>query len=725
MNQNFILHNLLLMLIIFSICCYTDKSFSYFKANLLEAFQKTPKVWHSYIRMFLHIYLKENQCKNFKLNIFQMLKHSLILLKLKDKSWESNGLSSGPENRTGGLLKFIKRKLIFGPNCELTHGKINDFIITWPSGKIDIIILQSHLYKFQFYYYLYFYLNSKIRLNVTFISLILQDLGVNCDFDKLEIIHLEKFTTNYRYCGKYSRFIVYPLFFNLIIHITLESQNDFKLKCLFSVIDDNLIFSPITSFPVEVNFELQPQYYKVGSKHYLTSFFLRVTKLHNIKLLIKNSEKNNFVIYDGPGFMFKILNTFNKKSLYITSTFQCLLQFIFNSSIKSYNQYFKFMSVHHFNIVHKKLQQDVEMILKMPCVNCQQNICILYLQSPAGYQINFTLLSVISNSQEFSNCLLQGITIGELSGLEFFEMVDFCPEFDASTNQLMRSFYTKNQYLCIVLYWYHGYSTISATLTVTTTKCKGVKVDLCYYNLCLYKYRHCIDYFDTITKSTNLTIEKSGQVSFSMEKACVVLMVKDWKGLYLVRSSDWEFGFCFILLKPSPGESTILHAAARLYKESKIKFTGTTHQQFAERKPSTIIPGTEISISNKVKNNEIVSLFITMCWARRRHEYVNIVIHTLNNLKYLKYISTTYSPGTWVWSLPMIILHESKYMTGTDRLLTIVTNMTLSTSYGKVLCHIRTERTIYVGGLFAKRTSYLRKLRFKFECFVCDNKFSF
>ena len=120
--------------------------------------------------------------------------------------------------------------------------------------------------------------------------------------------------SSYRYCGKYSKFFLYPTFMKLIINIILESQNDFKLNSLFCVIDENLIYNSIDSVPVEakVNFELQPECYIVGRKYYLTSFFLRVKKLHKIKLLFENPEKGNFGIYDGPGFMFKILSSFVK-----------------------------------------------------------------------------------------------------------------------------------------------------------------------------------------------------------------------------------------------------------------------------------------------------------------------------------------------------------------------------------------------------------------------------
>ena len=173
MNQTGILHHLLIMLIIFFTRCNTDKGLYFFKSKMKETFQKTPKVWHNFIKKFLHNYLKENQCKIYKLNIFEILNHSLILLKLKDKCWASNGFSSGPNKKPGVLLSVHKQKIKSGPHWQLTKGNIHNFTITRPSGKINIIKLQSHWYKLVHYYYLYFNLNSQLRLNVTFISLVL------------------------------------------------------------------------------------------------------------------------------------------------------------------------------------------------------------------------------------------------------------------------------------------------------------------------------------------------------------------------------------------------------------------------------------------------------------------------------------------------------------------------------------------------------------------------
>ena len=428
-------------------------------------------------------------------------------------------------------------------------------------------------------------MNPKLRLNITFISIVLHNLGTKCDYDKHEIKHQEKTKLKHRYCGKHSEFNVYPLFIKMTVTLTLKTKNNFKLKAAFSVTDECLIFSPVNSLSrlSEKNFELQSQYYKIVSKYYLTSFLLRVTKLHKISLRFGKSEENNSVIYDGPGTMFKVLSIFGEKSPYITSTFQCLLQFLFTYFIESYSKHFRVHIVPHFKKVDKKHRPDKEMLLNMPFNNCPHNICILHLEGTRGYQINFTVLSVIASGSESSTCLFNGITIGELSN-HFSTIVVFCPHFGAPTNILMRSFYTKNHDLWIILYWYEGYSTISATITAITTKCKGVKFDVYYYNSC----KMCNGYLERVYHSIFFSWRTS---RVSLEKECVVLMVKDWEGLDTYKTGTWFKGTCGIRINSDKFE--ISRVQARLHGGSRVRAL-LPKDVSSEKKSSTF--GTEISI---------------------------------------------------------------------------------------------------------------------------------
>ena len=594
------------------------------------------------------------------------------------------------------------------------------------SGKIHITVLQDH--KFVYYYHLYFSLNPKLRLNVTIISLVLHNLGTKCDYDKLEIKPQGKITSIYRYCGKHSRFNVYPLFSRLTINLILESKNDIKLKAVFSVTDKYLIFSLVDSLPrlCERNVSIQSQYYKIGSKYYMASFLLRATKLHKVKLDFVKSEENNSVIFDGPGIMFKVLNIAGKRSPYITSTFQCLLQFLLTYLIESYSLYFKFYLVQHVKYVHKKLKPDVEMLLKMPFNNCPHNTCVLHLESTTGHQINFTVLSVIANSSESSTCLFDGITIGELSN-HFLTLVDFCPHFGAPANQLMRSFYTKNHSLWIVLYWYEGYSTISATITATSTKCKGVHLDTCYYNTCRAKNK---------TDSCHPFFERKRTSGVSVKRGCAVIMVKDWEGLDIYNSPLWNLGACQMIITSEVFE--ISHVCGKLLRGSVIMAVGSKPHVFKRKSFDPVreislvgdkvyeinylhfsfVPVREISLVGD-KDYKIKYLYIVFSWPNRLNDWINIAVHGLKDKAMDSMTKTKHILGDALDGFFIGRIHKSEYMEGSDKILRIHTNIALNTRNKNVLCHIRSERRILLE-VFPHSISFISKLIFKKNVLVCD-----
>ena len=212
MDKMIMSFNLLLLLIIFSddVCC--DKSTNPIKSKIQEAFKNSSKVWHNYVRMFFQRYLRWDQSlyKSFIMNSFKISKYSLIFLQLKDKSLESSG-----------------------------YYKTNEFDIKWPSGHIHIIINTHYLHFDGYNYDYYFTLNSQLRLNITFNVLTIPN------YDEMYIQNTVLFMPYYNYSGKYSKFNVYPKFSKLIMYLILQSQNAFKLDATFSIIDKNLIFSPI------------------------------------------------------------------------------------------------------------------------------------------------------------------------------------------------------------------------------------------------------------------------------------------------------------------------------------------------------------------------------------------------------------------------------------------------------------------------------------------------
>ena len=278
--ENCMSHNILLLLIIFSNGVFCNKPTNFIQSEIQEALKNTPKIWHNYGRMFVHKCLKQIKyiCKTLIMNILKILKYSLIFLKLKDKSKKT--ISRLPE----WILHMV---------APSNYQKFN---IHWPSGHLHIFLEQHYIYLFTDSCSYFFTLNTKLRLNVTFNTLTLH--GTKCEHDKLKIQQKGK-SLHYTYCGKHSKFSVYPKFIKPEIFISLKSKNSFKFKATFCVTDKNLIFTPF-NLPTRVitrDIEIHPQCYKIGGKYYVTSLHLRVKKLYKIKLKIIELETNNYLVY--------------------------------------------------------------------------------------------------------------------------------------------------------------------------------------------------------------------------------------------------------------------------------------------------------------------------------------------------------------------------------------------------------------------------------------------
>ena len=70
---------------------------------------------------------------------------------------------------------------------------------------------------------------------------------------------------------------------------------------------------------------------------------------------------------------------------------------------------------------------------------------------------------------------------------------EMCSQLSSSSVTSMSSFYTRGSSLYLVLYWYSGYTSINATVSVYVTKCQGV-----YLNICTYHHYCRIDYEESL-----------------------------------------------------------------------------------------------------------------------------------------------------------------------------------------------------------------------------------
>ena len=302
MDKKILLNMLCIMLVTAINDCCGDLAFKYFVSNVQQFFKKAPKALHSYIRMFLYRYLKGNELQSMILNkaVFNNYKYSITFLELRDKSLKSRGML----------------EILYTVNVSWTSGMIS---ISLPSYKIG-----SKSFKY------YFNLSPVIRLNLTFVLLHLRDVLINCQYDKLEVENLMQTESKYKYCGYHTNFNLYPDMHIFFVTITLTLRKPFDLKAIFSVTDNKLIVNPLDEPNNEkrIFFFIHFLCYEVAREYYLRSFLVSTVKIYKVQIYIVNPQENNYVIYDGPGYRFDILNKRGGKFHFVASTFQCLLQFL-------------------------------------------------------------------------------------------------------------------------------------------------------------------------------------------------------------------------------------------------------------------------------------------------------------------------------------------------------------------------------------------------------------
>ena len=555
------------LLILLAMCINYSKSYNYltyFKSDVQEILKNTSKTWHLYIQMFMYRYFKyqQNEKVIFTTEIFHIYGYSSIFLELRDKSLD-----------TMDVLK-----------CKSPH--VID--VPWVSGNIYISFISYKLCPNN--YYFYFDVNFKIRINMTFIVLHLGTSLENCNYDYLEVNSLESTKGKYTYCGYYSNLHLYLEFNRFTMTITLTLVMKFHLHTIFSVTDKMFIYNPVdfkTSWRTfdnhNIHYVVNSQCHKIGSTYYLTSFHVSTFKLYRVQLKMVNLKKINFVIYDGPGYVFTVLNKNSAKSLINTSTFQCLLQFLLTYQFQSNNNSILYYSyTTGGNTVYKTFNINSDIIIQIPFAKCLSNFCVHIVKATEGFQFNFTVFNMSVQSHETANCIFQGLFLGELDiDNNYYEAIDeICSDINSFSQSLMVNFHTRGSVLYMVLYWYNGYFSINATVHISVSKCKGIFLDICAYHHNCRNEEHGVfkNFMFSVTHHTNIEFPDCSLFGYKQRfklpsGECVVLILSN-KYFLFKEISNYLFdikGTCKINLTPTKSKNKISHINGFLAKGNYLE----------------------------------------------------------------------------------------------------------------------------------------------------------
>ena len=289
------------------------------------------KHWKNYIEMFLIRYIiKEEIFDSNVLRYFHNFPLAKKFITLGNKIIISKHLKE--ESSSKLIIKTLEVKL--------------------PTGKLHLG--KSTLEKTG--YEITFNVDKKLTLNITFLVLKFYLESHICDAVGIEVVvkklYLVRNTTNkdeikYFYCKQYAAFNFYPKFNEIYIK-TIRDDGDFvlpfQLHSIFSVIDKQFVTTysvpkENTSWFVKRNLSAIQYFhiYKPCRNCFLISYQIQVKKIYQI---IISSLLKQFTVFDGPGFIFPVINS--SQNVYSTSTYQCIIQLIIQPNSSQELQEFSF-----------------------------------------------------------------------------------------------------------------------------------------------------------------------------------------------------------------------------------------------------------------------------------------------------------------------------------------------------------------------------------------------
>ena len=548
-------------------------------------------------------------------------------------------------------------------------------------------------------------------MNLTFVLLHLRGALLNCSYDKLEVQSLMKSNNRYTYCGYHSNFNFFPDMNVFTVIVTLQLMKPFDLDAIFSAIDKQLIFNPLYSPSNEKKsislFQLV--FYKVANKYYLTSFHVSIVNIYRIQIAIAKSKAKNYVIYDGPGYRFNILNRNGDKFYFVASTFQCLIQFLFTYQWNLKTLFF-YDIAYNDDKVEKTFHTDSG-IIQFSFINCLSNFCVLLLVQPDGFYFNITVLNMNVTSPETSYCLFQGLNIGEIWKYSYSSIDELCSDF--KTPSKASSYYTRGSSLYMVLYWYKGYTFIKSTVLVHATKCQAVYLNICkYHHYCKEEtVANFEEYMYNITYQTRLRFgdcfNYQNRLDFHLPpRECVVLVLFDRYDVLQTLSSYELLNTCKFTLSSKWGKSKIHYIDGFLEDGNYVE--GVGHKDcFSSKHPmcntmlfdKSVHEFHHLKFINKFKHylRDEIDIALVKINYRQTKNLVNIMLIGLNGTKEKKqYGLTAHQPVLEISYLMFRVALSTSRSSGLDWILSIDKNITIGSEHKSGVCSFNVQRSLGV-----------------------------
>ena len=518
--------------------CQGDVNFEHIRPDIHKLHNNKPKLWHKYTLFFL-----QNNLQNKIPNIVspsQTLFHLYHLLAVFRKSVKIINW----QNRTWTKIKN------YWYDVHTRVYNISRLIITLPAGYIHI---RSGFQREPVMYFS-FKLAQGMRLNLTFYTIYFSvrlslchrhHMFISNETDKMDFnrYFCDFLLGDHRiFCGHYPTLSYYSNYDQVIFGI-LWGVNDetFIIQNSFTVMDTNII----TNLNKQ---NIQLCDLRRGKKHgfdssliylvhsssleTLVMYFLRIVKTHKIVIHFYINELDRYVVFNGPGFLSKVLK--NKGDIVTTSTFQCIIQtFDKNLEKRKSNLTFHYFSTKIKNLKNLKLHYFRTNLYHLPHTD-YNSLLVMHVHAEPGYQINITILNYTSTMDHYPHCSFGRLYLSDKSSGNYEDLRTICNSYGVG-----KSVFSHNSTLTLVHYHYKMYDFVQVTLQITQTQCKHVEVNVCYfYNHCFYaisqcKYhilyghntKKCNLYLRNITSHSNLSLSiRDKNIIFTLnEEECIIL----------------------------------------------------------------------------------------------------------------------------------------------------------------------------------------------------------
>ena len=164
-------------------------------------------------------------------------------------------------------------------------------------------------------------------------------------------------------------------------------------------------------------------------------------------------------------------------------------------NIFRYTSRFNYLNNNNNSSILVELTHDTQIPLQLPNTVCLDYVCVIHINTEINLHINVTFNKIVFESIYNPTCKYGGIVAAEFLDYEYKESTTICSE---QINQ-SRSLYSSKSSLVLILYWYKMYQKITASLTLSLTRCKPVTIDLCEFNnLCFLSF---VKFYNLTTKA--------------------------------------------------------------------------------------------------------------------------------------------------------------------------------------------------------------------------------